>query len=316
MNGLALGLAFILDILIGDPYSWPHPVKVIGNTIDVLTKAIRRISTNPVWLRLAGFFMTILVVAGSWIGVKLLILISWMIISGLDTVVGILIAYTCLATRGLYDQTWRVALALKENDLDRARNLLGYVVGRETATLDRPAVIRALVETIAENLSDGVIAPLFYLALGGPALGLAYKAVNTLDSMVGYKNDKYRDLGWFAANLDDLVNYIPARITALLITVSARILGLDAGNAVNIWLRDGRRHSSPNAGVPEAAVAGALGIRLGGPNVYHGVLVKKPYIGDGLGDASLDHVYMSERLLWVSSGLMLILSIIARELII
>ena len=180
----------------------------------------------------------------------------------------------------MFHETWRVALALQEGDLERARSLLSLVVGRETANLDRPGVLKAVIETTAENLSDGVIAPLFYLILGGPALGLAFKAVSTMDSMIGYKNEKYMHLGWAAARTDDVLNYIPARISAALITVSAWILKLDPARAYKTWMSDGGRHSSPNAGRPEAAMAGALGIQLGGSSVYHGRPGGKAYPGE------------------------------------
>ena len=226
--------------------------------------------------------------------------------SEMGAAAAVIIAYTTLATRSLYEETWRVAMALKGGDLHRARLLLGMVVGRDTAMLSPGEIWRALVETLAENLSDGVIAPLFYLALGGPALGMAYKAVNTLDSMIGYKNEEYRYLGWAAARLDDAVNYIPARLTAAFIVVAALLLGLDAGSAWRTWWSDGGRHTSPNAGRPEAALAGALGVRLGGAGTYGGQLVVKPTIGEERRRLSIDSILRSEQILFVSTGLMIL----------
>ena len=306
MSGFLIGLAFILDLLIGDPRSWPHPVRFIGAGISLLSEAVPRFCKADWSLRLGGVILTLVVVGTSWTltWVILIVLGGWS--PELGTGAGVFLAYTTLATRSLYDETWRVATALKVGDLDRARLLLGMVVGRDTVNLSPGEIWRALVETLAENLSDGVIAPLFYLALGGPALGMAYKAVNTLDSMIGYKNEKYRYLGWAAARLDDVANYIPARLAALGIVMAALLLRLDAGSAWRTWWSDGAEHTSPNAGRPEAALAGALGVRLGGPGIYGGQLVVKPGIGQEKNPLSFESVRSSEHVLFVSSGLMIL----------
>jgi adenosylcobinamide-phosphate synthase len=192
------------------------------------------------------------------------------------------LAWFCLAARSLHRQSKQVATALETGNLQRAQEALSHIVGRDTAELSEEQVWRAAVETVAENSSDGVVAPLFYLMLGGPLAALAYKAVNTLDSMVGYKNERYLNFGWAAARLDDLLNWLPARLTGLLICCSAPLAGLSGTDACRIIKRDGRNHSSPNAGIPEAAAAGALGVQLGGSSSYSGQLVSKPTIGDPL----------------------------------
>ncbi len=194
--------------------------------------------------------------------------------------VAVLLSYTCLAARSLHCESRLVADALGGGDLAEARRRLSYIVGRDTASLDEAEVWRATVETVAENTSDGVIAPLLYLMLGGPVLGLAYKAVNTLDSRGGYKNDRYRRFGWASARCDDLANWLPARLTGVLMALAAPLASLSASGAWRIMRRDGRNHASPNSGFPEAAAAGALGVRLGGTNSYFGQPVAKPTIGD------------------------------------
>ena len=313
LAALTIGLAFILDLLIGDPPHWPHPVRLIGWAIDRISGLIERCCRRSWMLRPAGMLMVVLIVGGTWLVGWILIRAAQHVGTGFGLFVGVYLAYTALAARGLYQETWRAAEALQDGELDRARKLTGMVVGRETHSLDRSGVLRALVETVAENLSDGVIAPLFYLALGGPALGLAYKAINTLDSMVGYKNERYLRLGWAAARLDDLANYVPARISALLIVAASWPLGLDGRGAYGVWRRDRRRHSSPNAGHPEAAMAGALGIQLGGPSRYLGRLVDKPCIGEPKEAITIHHLRLAEDVLFLAGGMMLVLALIIRS---
>ena len=305
MNGFSLVLAWLIDLVIGDPAWWPHPVRLIGWLISRLAGYIRKRVTGPRGLRLCGLLVVVVVVGLTWGAASLLLSAAGAVSPHWELGMAVFLSYTTLATRCLYDETWRVVPALRRNDLVESRRLVGMVVGRDTAGLDRRGILRALLETVAENLSDGVVAPLLYLAIGGPALGLAYKAVNTLDSMIGYKNDDYRHLGWAAARLDDVVNYIPARITAALIVLAALILRLDAGGALRIWFRDGGRHTSPNAGRPEAALAGALGIELGGAAVYGGQMVNKPTLGDAVRPLTEAHLWRAEQILYVTSTLML-----------
>jgi adenosylcobinamide-phosphate synthase len=192
----------------------------------------------------------------------------------------ILFMYTCLATRCLSDEALKIYRQLAKGDINAARVQTSMIVGRDTVGLDEQEVTRAVVETVSENSSDGVIAPLLYMAIGGAPLAMAYKAINTLDSMVGYKNDKYLHFGWCSAKIDDIVNYIPARLTAILIAFAALLMRFDFKGSVNTLIKDGRNHSSPNSGYPEAATAGAIGIKLGGTNMYFGKPVYKPTIGE------------------------------------
>jgi len=222
----------------------------------------------------------------------------------------IFLAYTTLATRDLYVETRNVLQALEAADFPRARQELSFLVGRDTAHLDEPEILRALVETISENISDGVIAPLFYLGLGGPSWAMTYKAINTLDSMVGYKNERYRHIGWASARLDDAVNLIPARLSGYLIIFSARLLGKPWKDSLSILKRDRRKHESPNSAWPEAAIAGALGVQLGGLNYYFGQASHKPLIGERKKELDFRDVREAWKILYLSSFFMLLLSIL------
>jgi len=296
--------AVILDLLLGDPRWLPHPVVGIGKIISVLEKILRRLFRND---RIGGIVLLIVTV-GCILGSTYIVLrAAYAIHPWIGWAVSAWLAYTCLALRSLHRESKLVADRLAAADLEGARRYLSRIVGRDTEHLDEPEIWRALVETVAENSSDGVIAPLFYLMLGGPALGLAYKAVNTLDSMVGYKNERYLHLGWASARFDDLANWLPARITGILMVVAAPLAGLSGRNALRIVFRDGGKHSSPNSGIPEAAAAGALGVRLGGANRYFGVIVEKPTIGDMINELSIESYRGTVRLMYVSTSLMLIL---------
>ncbi len=261
--------AAALDIAIGDPRWLPHPVRAIGLWISKQEAILRRTSIG---LRFAGvlfWFGTVvpvaaLVSASTW----------WMPLSAIYWI------FSFLAIRDLDRHATRVIDALRANEIGLAREHLSWIVGRDTARLEAPEVIRAVIETVGENLGDGIVAPLFFLAIGGPAAMAAYKAVNTLDSMVGYRNEKYRDLGWFSARADDWANWIPARLTALLIWLVSLAPGFSLRESIRITLRDGGSQPSPNSGWPEAAVAGALGIRLGGSSAYGGVVSNKAFLGD------------------------------------
>jgi adenosylcobinamide-phosphate synthase len=250
---------------------------MIGRLINFLETLLRRLVPHE---RTAGVLLLAATVSAATAVTWLLIELSSQVhvLAGFLTAAAV--SYTCLATRSLHRESARVADALETGNLAEARKALSMIVGRDTAELDESAIWRALVETVAENTSDGVIAPLFWLTLGGPVSGMAYKAVSTLDSMVGYKNGRYLQLGWASARMDDLLNLIPARLTALLMILAAPLAGLSSRGALRITLRDRLKHPSPNSAHPEAAAAGALGVRLGGPSSYGGRESWKEYIGD------------------------------------
>jgi adenosylcobinamide-phosphate synthase len=278
---LLFTLAYALDWLIGDPEWAPHPVRWMGWLIQIGERLLRRFIRGPRAEFIGGLSLSLLVVGvfglGGWL------LLEWL--GGRNKtvafVVALYFAVTTLATRSLLDEARAVRRLLLNSDLLAARRRVARIVGRDTQALDEPEVTRAVIETLAESASDGVVAPIFYLAIGGAPAALAYKAVNTLDSMIGHRDERYEYFGKFAARLDDAANFIPARLTALLFTLAAWILRLDWRGAWRVWRRDAAKHKSPNAGCPEAAMAGALDARLGGTNYYDG----EPHHGPLLGDA-------------------------------
>lgn len=263
-----------LDILLGDPQWLLHPIRGLGWFIN-RSEAMWRGVHLP--LRVSGTLFALSVVSVSSVLVRLTLPVF--------TVYWI---FSLLACRSLDVESSAVVTALRNGDLHEARRRLSFIVGRDTGHLDEKEILRAVIETVAENLSDGVIAPLFYLAVAGPAGMAAYKAINTLDSMVGYRNDRYREFGWASARLDDVVNFIPARLSAALIWLCAPLVGGNISRAIRATLRDGRSQPSPNAGFPEAAVAGALGIQLGGLNFYDGIPSRKLRLGDSLRPLRVD----------------------------
>jgi len=278
-GALIVTAAVLLDWLLGDPRWFPHPVVQIGRLIIFLEKRLRRLTANE---RLGGLLLLILTVGITAGTAALLLKGAYALSPSAGIVVAVILSWSCLAARSLQRESGLVARALASGDLPGARKYLSHIVGRDTAGLAEEEIWRGAVETVAENSSDGVIAPLLFLMLGGPVLGLAYKAVNTLDSMVGYKNERYLHFGRASARFDDLANLIPARLTGLLMMLAAPLLGLSLPGAWRTMRRDGRNHSSPNSGIPEAAAAGALGVQLGGANSYFGRPVVKPTIGDPL----------------------------------
>lgn len=288
-----LMLAFLVDLAIGDPPWLPHPVRILGKAIYATETFLRRHFRTPSGERLAGVVLVVMIVAPSFLSAllvqKALLLSSGGALGVIGAVIFVYLVSTTIAFHELIKAAGLVIRAVKEGGLEAARSHLSMIVGRDTKNLSDREVLKAAMETLAENLSDGIVAPIFYLVLGGLPLAIAYKAINTLDSMVGYRNDTYINFGRAAARLDDIANYIPARITGLLIVLSVFITALfrrgvdplsSAGSAFRIMRRDGRNHLSPNSGIPEAAMAGGLGIRLGGPSTYGGILVDKPYIGE------------------------------------
>jgi adenosylcobinamide-phosphate synthase len=302
MPAMVILCAFFLDLVLGDPRWLPHPVRGIGRLIQGAERVLRRFTRSPGAEKRAGVLLVVLIVLPVYGASALLLFFASFWSSMLGFVIAVLLAYTTLAARDLAGSARTVLVQLEAGDINGARLALSMIVGRDTAELDERGITRAVVETVAENTSDGVIAPLFYLAIGGPALAMAYKAVNTLDSMVGYKNVAYKNFGWAAARLDDLANFVPARISAVLLSLAAWCLpGASGRNAFRISLRDGRKHASPNSGYPEAAAAGALGLRLGGPAAYGGLVLDKPSIGDGMRDFDKKCIEKSIRLMYCAS---------------
>ena len=278
---LALLIGFCLDLLLGDPHWAPHPVRAIGALIAGLEKLLRKMLPKSPSGELAGGVALVLLTLAIPTGLTVLLLWACNLVSPwLALAVESLLSYQLLATKSLAAESRKVYDALKTGDLDQARYAVSMIVGRDTALLDEAGVARAAVETVAENASDGVIAPLIFLAIGGAPLGMFYKAANTMDSMVGYKNDQYLYFGRAAAKFDDILNLIPARVAGVLMCLGGAAAGYDGKNAWRIFIRDRKNHKSPNSAHTEAACAGALQLRLAGPNYYFGQLVEKPYIGD------------------------------------
>jgi len=295
---LQIYIALLLDQLLGDPRWLPHPIRLIGWFASVLEKVLRTICPP---LRLAGI-VTIILLVGTTAGtVVCLVQLATKIHPFLGTLCGIIIMYTSFAARDLWKHSKAVYDALQEENLGEARRKVGLIVGRDTTNLSEKEVARAAVESVAESLVDGVSAPLFYAFLFGPAGAMAYKAINTADSIFGYKNERYRDFGWAGARLDDLANFIPARITAFLIPAAALLLGLNGRNSWRILLRDRKNHASPNSGHTEAAVAGALEVQLGGSSIYFGKIVKKPTIGDDSQQIMPEHILLANKLMLVTA---------------
>ena len=283
---LVVVIAYLLDLVIGDPRSLPHPVRWMGHLILALERIFRRPSFSPSLLRLTGLMLTIIVVLSVYALSAFLLYRALSLSTVLFSFIAVIMVWSTLSTRGLHKAASTVSGALKDGDLTEARRELALIVGRDTGKLTPQGIRRAIVETVSENTSDGIVAPLFFLAIGGPPLALAYKAVNTLDSMLGYRSEKYISFGWFPARLDDFANYLPARITALIMVAASFILGFDWRGSLRVLIRDGSAHPSPNAGRPEAAVAGAIGMALGGVSVYNNIEVLKPIIGRGLSDGA------------------------------
>jgi adenosylcobinamide-phosphate synthase len=267
MTAPGLSLAYALDLLLGDPEWFPHPVRLFGSLTRGGEHYLRRFCSAPASEMLAGAVLTGSVAS-----------IGWVLGRRKNTAWQVLLAWTALATRSLLDEARAVIHALDNHDVDLARQRLGRIVGRDTARLDETEIARAVIETLAESACDGIVAPLFWLVAGGVSGAMAYKAINTLDSMIGHPEPPYRYFGRAAARLDDAANFIPARLTALGIAAASSVQGLSAERAWQIWLRDGNKHASPNAGQSEAAMSGALGVRLGGDSFYDGHLHHAPLL--------------------------------------
>lgn len=301
---------FVLDALLGDPYSMPHIIRVIGRLIAWAERALRAtFSATPKGERTAGVVLVALVVGLSCGTSALVLWLADLVSPWLAFVVESFVCYQMIAAKQLRVEARRVYDALQNDGLAAARTAVSMIVGRDTAALDEASVTRAAVETVAENTSDGVVAPLLFMALGGAPAGVLYKAVNTMDSMVGYVNDRYRNFGTAAARLDDVLNWIPARLTGVLMCLVAPLVGLDGRGAWRIFLRDRLRHASPNSAHPEAACAGALGVQLAGPASYFGVLHDKPTIGDATRPIEPEDIVRANRLLTATSIATLLLCV-------
>ena len=315
---------FVLDLLIGDPHFIPHPVRLIGSLISSLDKRLNcdaGYNSSEKKLNLIkykrGMLLAFTVIFATFAMSVIIIVAAYSINLYAGVIAEAVMTWQILATKCLRVESMRVYDALRTDGVDAGRRAVSMIVGRDTSVLDAAGVTRAAVETIAENTSDGVIAPMLYTAIGGPVLGFVYKAVNTMDSMLGYKNDKYMYFGRFAARLDDVVNFIPARISAYLMIAAAFIGGrqFDGKNAYRIFKRDRFNHASPNSAQTESVCAGALRVQLAGDAVYFGKLVKKKYIGDGLREIEYEDIKSANRLMYITAFLCELLSVAVMSLV-
>lgn len=305
-NIAAMLVGFILDLLIGDPEGWTHPVIWIGKYISWMEKRLRvrggNLRASAVWLTASTVLLSMAVCASVLLALSRLGAVPLFV--GMSVISWWTISAKCLAKEGR-----SVAQALRIS-LERGRKQVGRIVGRDTSVLSGEEIVKATVETVAENTTDGVIAPMLYLILGGPVLAMGFKAVSTLDSMVGYLDEKYRDIGWSSARLDDALNFIPARLCGLLMCLSAGLCGLDGRSALHIMRRDHANHLSPNCAWSEAAAAGALHVQLGGTHMYFGKPVEKPTIGDDHRPIEEGDILKTNRLLYASSGILAALALV------
>ncbi|PGL68814.1 adenosylcobinamide-phosphate synthase CbiB [Bacillus sp. AFS055030] len=293
VHAIYIVFAYLIDRIIGDPRILLHPVVIIGKFISRLEKAIRFFTVKEKYMKLAGLLFPILIAGGSY-------LIITLVLYGLDqlnhvysVIVEIWLISTTIATKGLADAGLEVFRHLKNQDLRAARKSLGMIVGRDTENLEESEISRGAVETVAENIVDAIISPLCFALIGGAPLAMFYRAVNTLDSMVGYKNEKYQNLGWASARLDDLLNYLPARLTFGMMLLACLIKRLDVLGAWKMMKRDAKLHPSPNSGYPEATIAGALQIQLGGTNYYFGKVSERAKMGEPLRKIKADDILLT-----------------------
>lgn len=311
MNKLTLvikiWIAYVLDLIFGDPQNIIHPVQIIGKMINIGEKSLlgKKYKSDRKYKFFAGMILNITVISLTYGITYLIRRISENSI--IFTVAEIYLMYTIFSINSLAREGNRVYNILKEGNIERARKDLSYLVSRDTETMDEKMIIRSTMETISENTVDGIVAPMLYMFLGGLPLSMTYKAINTFDSMVGYKNEKYMDFGKFSAKLDDVANFIPARITGILIVIASMILGYDYKNSLKIFIRDRKNHSSPNSGHAEAGVAGALGVQFGGRVSYFGKEVDKPVIGDKIKDFELEDIKKNIKIMYVASFLSLVM---------
>lgn len=303
-------IAFLIDCILGDPYNFPHPVRFIGKYIKLFENKVFNKTRTKIELKyFYGVLLTISTVGLTFILTVLILQIAKFINIYLFYILNIIILWTTIAPKCLAQEGYKVYKPLKDDNIELARNRISFLVSRDTENLSKSQICRATVETILENISDGVIAPLFYAFIGGAPLAMAYKAVNTLDSMVGYRNDKYENFGFFSAKLDDCLNFIPSRLSGILIIISAFCLKYDYRNALKIFIRDRKKHESPNSAHPESAGAGALSIQLGGATSYFGEIHNKPYIGDNIKQIIPNDILKSIKLLYISTIILILIGI-------
>lgn len=305
-NFLDILASVIIDWMIGDPLWFPHPVIYIGRLISILEKVGRKKCKSNLALKLFGGIIVVIVAFCSFI-IPFVILKVSMRIPVLYHIINISLMWTTIAAKCLKDEARKVYFALKNGDIDDARKKLSYIVGRDTQNLSYQEVIRADIETVAENTSDGVIAPLLYGILFGTPCAMMYKGINTMDSMLGYMNEKYRYIGFFPAKVDDIANFFPSRITGILICIASIFVRGNPVYSLKIMVRDRRNHKSPNCAYPEAAAAGAMGIQIGGTNIYFGEIVKKPTIGNKVKELNPEHISSCIKLMYLSEVLVIIL---------
>ena len=307
MNKLTLvikiWIAYILDLIFGDPQNIIHPVQIIGKIISLGEKILLKEKSGSRYKFFAGIILNIFVVSITYRLTCLIYKSSKT--SGVFTLIEIYLMYTVFSVNSLAREGNRVYNILKEGNIEKARKDLSYLVSRDTETMDEKIIIRSTMETISENTVDGIVAPMFYMFLGGLPLAMTYKAINTLDSMVGYKNEKYMDFGKFSAKIDDIANFIPARITGFLIVAASMILRYNYKNSLKIFIRDRKNHSSPNSAHAEASVAGALGVQFGGRVSYFGKEADKPTIGDKIKDFELEDIKKNIKIMYITSFLSL-----------
>lgn len=309
---MIIGIAYLLDLLFGDPYWLPHPICLIGNTISFLEKKIRRFIRNELF---GGLLLVLIVLTLSVCIPFTILFVAKQINYYLAVVIEIYFCYQIFAVKSLKTESMKVYKPLVVDDMPEARKYLSYIVGRDTQNLDKQGVIKATVETIAENTTDGVIAPLIFMAIGGAPLAFLYKAINTMDSMIGYKNEKYIRFGKCAARLDDVANFIPSRIAAVIMIMASGLMRLSMKDAIRIFLRDRRNHKSPNSAQTESVCAGALQVQLAGDAYYFGQLVHKPTIGDPTREILPEDIVRTNQLMYLTSFLAVLIALIARGIL-